>query len=64
MNWWITCAVLLSNSYIRFIVGVLLVVGFCMAYPVVMMVVFGGIVLLAIIMLWLFPEDKDEVDEK
>ena len=21
MNWWITCAVLLSNSYIRFIVG-------------------------------------------
>ena len=49
MNWWITCAVLLSNSYIRFIVCVLLIVGFFMAYPVVVGVLLGGIVLLAII---------------
>ena len=41
-------------------------VGFFIAYPVVTGAILGGIVLLAIIMLWLFPEDKDEdeVDEK
>ena len=55
MNWWIFCAVLLSSRYVQFILCVLLMVGFFMAYPAVAWTISGGIVLLAIIMRWLFP---------
>ena len=64
MNWWIFCAVLLSSRYVRFILGVLLVVGFFMSKPVLSGAILGGIVLLVIIMWWLFPEDTEDENEK